>query len=109
MDENVPRQISVGLRLRGVNVLTVQEDQRSGQKDPEIFARATELNRVLFSRDNDMLVIAREKQQADISFPGLVYARPSDSSIGDCVRDLELLAKASVAEDCRDQVQYIPL
>lgn len=28
MDENVPRQILLGLRLRGVNVLSVQEDQR---------------------------------------------------------------------------------
>jgi hypothetical protein len=27
MDENVPRQISLGLRLRGVDVLSVQEDR----------------------------------------------------------------------------------
>ena len=26
MDENVPRQITVGLRLRGIDVLSVQED-----------------------------------------------------------------------------------
>lgn len=109
MDENIPRQISIGLRLRGVEVLTVQEDQRDGQSDPEIFARATELNRILFSRDNDMLVIARTKQRDGTAFPGLVYVHPNRITLGDCVRDLEVIAKASTAEDCRDQVQYLPL
>lgn len=32
MDENVPRQILLGLRLRGVDVLSVQEDKRSGDQ-----------------------------------------------------------------------------
>ncbi|WP_263972459.1 DUF5615 family PIN-like protein [Pseudanabaena yagii] len=47
MDENVPRQILLGLRLRGVDVLSVQEDQRSGDPDPQVLARANELQRVI--------------------------------------------------------------
>lgn len=42
MDENVPRQITVGLRLRGVDDLTVQEDGRAGMIDPAVLDRAIE-------------------------------------------------------------------
>ena len=30
MDENVPKQITTGLRSRQIDVLTVQEDDRAG-------------------------------------------------------------------------------
>ncbi|HEY4564743.1 MAG TPA: DUF5615 family PIN-like protein, partial [Thermoanaerobaculia bacterium] len=40
MDENVPRAITGGLRLRGIDVLTVQEDGLSGLADPEVLDRA---------------------------------------------------------------------
>jgi hypothetical protein len=108
MDENVPRQITTGLRLRGIDVLTVQEDDRAGLPDPQVLDRATELQRVLFSRDDDLLAIAHQRQQAGIFFYGVVYSHPQNSSIGDCVRDLELIAKICDREDCINQVQYLP-
>lgn len=64
MDENVPRAITGGLRLRGVDVLTVQEDGRRGLDDPRVLDRATELGRVLFSQDEDLLVEARRRHLA---------------------------------------------
>ncbi|MEL7144067.1 MAG: DUF5615 family PIN-like protein [Cyanobacteria bacterium J06573_11] len=109
MDENVPRQITVGLRLRGVDVLSVQEDARTGLPDPQVLARATELKRVLFSRDNDLLVIAHQKQRDGKPFAGVIYSHPQNSSIGECIRDLELISGACTIEDCDGQVQYIPL
>ncbi len=36
MDEHIHRAITSGLRLRGVNVLTVQEDGYGGYPDPII-------------------------------------------------------------------------
>lgn len=109
MDENVPRQITVGLRLRDIDVLTVQEDGRAGIADPEVLARATELQRVLFSRDDDLLALAHHRQKEGIAFSGVVYAHPQSINIGDCVKDLELIAKASTLEDTLNQVQYLPL
>ncbi len=109
MDENVPRQISLGLRLRGVDVITVQEDNRTGWADPKILERSTELNRVLFSRDDDLLVIAHRLQEEKVFFSGAIYCHPQAVSIGDCVRDLELIAKACEMEDCQSQVQFLPL
>lgn len=109
MDENVPRQIAVGLRLRGVDVITVQEDGRAGMPDPQVLARATELARVLFSRDDDLLALAHQRQKEGISFPGVIYSHPQGIGIGECVRELEVIAQASTVEECLNQVQYLPL
>ncbi|MGF1460261.1 MAG: DUF5615 family PIN-like protein [Leptolyngbyaceae cyanobacterium] len=54
MDENVHGAITNGLRQRRVNVLTVQEDHRSGIADPVVLDRATELRRILFTQDDDL-------------------------------------------------------
>ncbi len=109
MDENVPRQITLGLRLRGIDTLTVQDDGLTGASDPQVLARATELQRVIFTRDDDFLVLAHQCQQDSTPFYGVVYAHPQTSSIGACVHDLELIAKICTLEDCLNQVQYLPM
>jgi Domain of unknown function (DUF5615) len=40
MDEHVHRAITIGLRLRGIDVLTVQEDGLTATPDPLILDRA---------------------------------------------------------------------
>jgi Domain of unknown function (DUF5615) len=109
MDENVPRQITFGLRLRGVDVLTVQEDNRAGLDDPLILARATELERVLFTQDEDFLAIATNYHQEGTYFAGIIYAAQQIVSIGGCIRDLELIAQACDLEDFVNYVEYLPL
>ena len=49
MDEHVPRAISVGLRLRGVDVLTAQEDGLRNTPDAVLLDRATAIGRVIFT------------------------------------------------------------
>lgn len=109
IDENVHRGITDGLRLRGVDVLTVQEDGRTGVKDPFILDRATELKRVLFSQDDDFLAEANRRQIEQIYFMGVIYAHKLRVSVGDCIRDLEIIAKAGHLEELANRVQYLPL
>lgn len=73
MDHNVPRQITQGLRLRNVDVITAHEDGTQQLNDAALLDRATQLNRVLFSRDDDLLVLARQRQKAGEHFSGVVY------------------------------------
>jgi hypothetical protein len=47
MDEHVPRPITLGLRVRGVDVLTTQEDARAGTPDNKLLDRANELMRAM--------------------------------------------------------------
>ena len=55
MDAHVQAGITQGLRRRGIDVLTAQEDGADRLSDPDLLSRATALGRVLFSRDEDLL------------------------------------------------------
>jgi hypothetical protein len=109
MDHNVPRAITIGLRLRNVDVLTAYEDGASTLNDPDLLDRASELERVLFTMDDDLLVEAAARQGQGIDFGGVVYAHQLRISIGACVHDLELVAKVGEPEDLRGRVQFLPL
>jgi Domain of unknown function (DUF5615) len=109
MDEHIHVSITAGLRLRHVDVLTVQEDRRSGISDMLLLDRATELQRVVFSQDQDFLIEAQRRQIEGIYFAGVIYAHQRIVTIGRCVRDLEIIAKASEAGDLVNTVQFLPL
>lgn len=109
MDEHIHQGITDGLRQRGVDVLTVQEDGRTGTPDLLVLDRAAELQRVIFTQDQDFLVEANRRQVEGGSFAGVIYAHQRLVTIGNCIRDLEIIAKASEAEDLANCVQYLPL
>lgn len=109
MDHHVPKAITVGLRLRGVDVVTAHEDGADEFGDPELLDRAQELKRVLFTQDDDLLSEAVRRQREDVPFNGLIYAHQLQVSIGACVRDLELIAQAGEPEDLVNQIQFLPL
>lgn len=109
MDENVRGAITRELRRRGVDVLTVQDDGRGGTPDPDVMDRATELGRVLFTCDDDMLVEAHRRQTAYLPFSGVLYAHQERVTIGECVRDLEFVAVEGEPEEFADRVEYPPL
>lgn len=109
MDAHIPRAITVGLRLRGVDVITAQGDNAASLPDSELLDRATALQRVLFTFDDDLLAEATRRQREGIRFAGLIYAHPLRISIGTCVRDLEVIAHAGESEDLVNQVVFLPL
>jgi hypothetical protein len=109
MDAHIPKAITNGLRLRGVDVLTAQEDNSDKLSDSELLDRATALNRVLFTFDDDLLAEASKRQKSSTHFSGVVYASPLRISIGDCIRDLEMIAQAGEPEDMLNRVEFLPL
>lgn len=109
MDHHVPRAITTGLRLRGVDVLTAYEDQAHQLADPELLDRTTGLGRALFSRDDDLLAEAVRRQRSGIRFYGVIFAHQLRVSIGQCIDDLETIAKAAEPEDVINQIVFLPL
>lgn len=109
MDAHIPRAITLGLRMRTVDVLTAQEDGAGKLSDPELLDRATQLHRVIFTFDEDLLIEATKRQRENKPFSGVIYAHPLRISIGQCIRDLELIAKAGEPEDLRNRVEFLPL
>lgn len=109
MDVHIPAAITEGLRRCGIDVITSQEDGTREASDEELLARSTALGRVLFSQDEDLLRIADEWQAASKHFGGLVYIHQRGQSLGNCVKDLELIAKCCSAVELENQVLFLPL
>jgi hypothetical protein len=109
MDVHVPRAVTEQLRLRGVDVRTAQEDETTEYEDAELLARALALGRVVFSQDQDFLVIAAQWQAAGLVFAGIVFAEQRRLSIGQCVADLELIGIAANPEDIANTLVRLPL
>ena len=109
MDEHVPKPITLALRIRSVDVLTAQGDNRGATDDSVLLDRAIELGRVMFSFDADMLRHTTARQQRGDSFAGLVFAHPTRISVGECIRDIEIIAKTGDPEDLANQILYLPL
>lgn len=105
LDHNVKGSIVRGLRIRGLDVLTAEEDQAARLVDPVVLRRATELERVLFTEDKDFLSLAYET--LDAGHFGVVYAS-QNSPVGPVIEDLEFIARVSEPGDLRNQLLRIP-
>jgi predicted nuclease of predicted toxin-antitoxin system len=108
-DVQVPSAIADGLRLRSVDVLRAQEDGASEFADPQLLDRATELGRVLFTQDKDFLREARRRHQSGKTFAGIIYVHQLALTIGECITDLEIIAKDTELDEWVDHVEYMPL
>jgi hypothetical protein len=109
MDHHVPSAITIGLRHRGVDVLTAYEDAFSDESDENILVRATSLGRIVFSQDVDFLVLAHRWRKIGKTFAGVIFGRQENLAIGTAIDLLELIAKVSEPEQLRNNVQFIPL
>ena len=107
-DVHVPFAITE-LKRRGVDVLTAQADVTTQLDDSELLARATRLNRVLFSQDDDLLKVASTWQSDGTLFTGVIYAHQLRTNIGQCIADLELIANATEPGEWIGQVVFLPL
>jgi UDP:flavonoid glycosyltransferase YjiC (YdhE family) len=58
MDVHVPVGVTQGLRRKGIDAFTAQDDAADRMSDEELLQRATELGRVLLTQDADFLAIA---------------------------------------------------
>jgi hypothetical protein len=109
MDVHVRRAVTQGLRRRGIDVVTAQDDGSASLPDHLLSDRARQLDRVIFSQDDDLLREARQRQPQGDAFAGVIFAHQLRITIGQTVRDLELLAKVYETEDMENRVEYLPL
>jgi len=109
MDHHVPRAITIGLRLRAVDVLTAHEDKSNELADTLLLDRALALQRVLFTQDDDLLAEAARRQRLGIAFASVIYAHQLRGTIRQHIDDLELIAKAADPEDLVNQIIFLPL
>jgi len=109
MDVHVPYAVTMGLRMRGVDVLTAQEDESTRLSDSELLDRATQLNRILVSFDDDLLSEGVSRQRSSNPFSGIIYGHQLKITVGSCVSDLELIAKVAEPVDLKNRIEYLAL
>lgn len=108
MDVHVPQAVTDQLRRRGVDVLTAIEDGSQQLPDDQLLDRAAALGRVIFTHDVRFRSLAEDWQRQNRSFNGLVFGHPLRATIGQFVRDLELIALATEQSEWLNRVEYIP-
>jgi len=109
MDVHIPRAITEQLRLRGVDVMTAQEDDATQLTDEQLLERAAVLSRIVFTHDHRFRAMAEQRIREGRHFSGLVFGPMSASLIGIYIADLTLIAQASSLEEWQDHVEYLPL
>jgi len=109
MDVNVPLAVTTALRLRSIDILTAQEDGAAQLDDERLLRRATKLDRILVSQDEDLLREGARQLREGGNFSGVVYAHQLRVTIGQMVEDLELIATATSKEEWYGRIEYLPI
>jgi hypothetical protein len=108
-DVHVDHAIVGQLRLRQVDVLTAQDDGVTRLTDDLLLERASDLGRPLVTHDIRLYAMAEQWQLDGRPFCGVVFGHLLQVSIGQCVRDLELIAKATDPQDWNSTLVRLPL
>jgi hypothetical protein len=108
LDVHVPQSIADQLRRRNVNVLTAVEDGWSERTDQELLEHARDLGRIMFTQDIRFKALAEGWQAQGRPFAGLIFGHQLGGTIGQYVKDLELIAKVTEPMEWLNVVEYLP-
>jgi len=102
-DEQIDSPITKQLKLRGVDVLTAQEAGRAGKKipDDEQLAYASDIGRVVVTRDTDFINLAFTRA----SHAGVIPLQ-KPLTIGETIDYLEYMAKTTEPDAVHDRLVY---
>jgi hypothetical protein len=108
-DVHVDAAICGQLRLRQVDVLASQEIDADQLSDEMLLERASQLARPLVTHDIRFHAMAENWQALGRPFCGVIFGHLLQVSIGQCVRDLEIIAKGTDLEDWQSTILRLPL
>ncbi len=103
LDEHLPAAVAVGLRDRGIDVVSTAEAGRAAQEiaDTDQLAYATAQGRALVTRDRDFIPLA----STQLPHAGIIYLQRA-LSIGDTISYLEIMARLTAPDEIRDMLTY---
>jgi len=92
-DENIAADVVAGLRARGCDVRSADEERLIGRGDDEVLDRATALQRVIVTHD---LAFGKVDIRGGASFVGIVYLRPGHISAAFVLAMIDALRESSI-------------
>jgi predicted nuclease of predicted toxin-antitoxin system len=102
-DEHVGHSIARGLRRRGVDVTTTTDAGLLGASDDEHLDFAMREQRVVFTNDDDFLIIAA----AGRAHAGVMYCEADSRSIGYLIDTLTFFSDELEPDEMMNRVEYI--
>ncbi len=103
LDEHVPHAVADGLRQLGIDVTTTTDAGLLGALDADQIAYGLTQGRVIFTEDDDFLVLAA----AGVLHAGLGYCHQNTHSIGQIIRALELIWEVYEPDEMKNRVEFI--
>src|ERR1700687_3740354 len=95
LDEHVPHAIAAALRGRGIDLTTTVDAGLSGADDDEHLAFGLAEGRVVFTHDDDFLVL----HARGIEHAGIAYCHQDARTIGEIVLGLVLIHACMSADE----------
>lgn len=102
-DQHMNPVVAVGLRRRGIDVLTAQDAGRCGYDDPDQLAFAAADGRVMFTFDVDYLAL----HAAGTPHAGIAWAQEQKYGIGQLIAVLTLVHAVYTADEMLNRVEYL--
>jgi len=100
-DEHVPSAVVQALRLRGMDVVFVQDRQGEGTDDADVLAESLRDRRILLTNDTDFLVLAAQLSKRNEPFAPVFFWPQKRRRVGEIVRRILREAKlGNYAELC---------
>jgi len=109
LDHHVNDAVEQGLSHRGIDILRAVDDGFEQQSDEAILARASQLNRIIFTQDRDFLELAADWQRTGREFVGIIYAHQLQITIGQAIRELEMVCRVLAPDEIKNRVVRLPL
>lgn len=103
LDESVDPDIASGLRRRGVDVTTSQEQRLLGSDDDLQLKFATAHDRVLVTHDEDFFLLARSVSD----HAGIAYCHQQTRSIGEIIAALLLIRECLSTTDMQNHIEFL--
>jgi predicted nuclease of predicted toxin-antitoxin system len=103
LDEHVSLAVADGLRRLGIDVTTTPDANLLGARDTDQVAYGLVEGRVIFTEDDDFLVLTA----AGAPHAGIAYCHQNTRSIGQIIRALELIWEVYESADMKDRVEFI--
>jgi predicted nuclease of predicted toxin-antitoxin system len=102
LDEHVPHAVADGLRRLGIDVTTTTDAHLLGAADTAQIAYGLAQGRVIFTEDDDFLVLAA----SGVAHAGLAYCQQNTRSIGQLIRALELIWEIYEPHEMANRIEF---
>lgn len=108
-DLHVHGVVFQNLVVSGVDVIRGQDDGMDGVPDEQLLRRATKLDRILVTSDQDFFEITADFQSRGENFSGVLFYRETKIGIKKLIDDLTLIASVGESKDFKNLLTYLPL